>query len=142
MMFGLDYRSLALFRFSLGLMIAVDLIERMGHINAHYTDRGIIRRTLVLDDEVDSGLGIMIHALNGSYLFQLCLFIFHIIIALLFSIGYYTKIMSFLNWIMYVSLVKRNPIVNNGGDLLVCAVLFWMVFIPTGAVCNRLKFQN
>ena len=47
--FGLDLRSLALFRVSLALCTIGDLMERASDLTAHYTDQGIITRSLVSD---------------------------------------------------------------------------------------------
>lgn len=39
-MFGMDYRSLALLRFGLGLTMFGDLWDRSSDLGAHYTDLG------------------------------------------------------------------------------------------------------
>lgn len=43
--YGLDYRSLALFRIVLGLVIVGDLADRAHDLHNHYTDDGTPRRT-------------------------------------------------------------------------------------------------
>ena len=42
---GLDLRSLAVFRFCVGLLLIVDLIFRTADLRAHYTDFGIMPRS-------------------------------------------------------------------------------------------------
>lgn len=39
-LFGLDYRSLALFRIALALVIIGDVLDRSHDLGAHYTDEG------------------------------------------------------------------------------------------------------
>lgn len=41
-LFGLDVRSLALFRFVLGLIVLGDLIDRGVYLTEHYTDDGML----------------------------------------------------------------------------------------------------
>lgn len=38
--FGLDARSLALFRFVIGCVVIGDLIDRAAHLTDHFTDQG------------------------------------------------------------------------------------------------------
>ncbi len=46
-LFGLDLRSLALFRVWLALVIIVDLIIRTGDLSSLYSDAGVMPRTLL-----------------------------------------------------------------------------------------------
>jgi hypothetical protein len=46
-MFSLDERSLALFRMGLGLLVMKDVIERSEFLNIHYTDDGVLPRSVV-----------------------------------------------------------------------------------------------
>lgn len=39
-MFSLDLRSLALFRMAIGLIVLLDLLDRMRFLREHYTDAG------------------------------------------------------------------------------------------------------
>ena len=48
-LFGLDLRSLALFRIGLALLIIIDLIKRSKDLTAHYTDFGILPRAALLE---------------------------------------------------------------------------------------------
>ena len=47
-LFGVDLRSLALFRIGLALTIIIDLIIRAFDLNAHYTDFGLLPRIAYL----------------------------------------------------------------------------------------------
>eukprot|EP01132_Coremiostelium_polycephalum_P004161 gene4161-5209_t len=48
-MFGVDKRACAIFRFMVGLIGLMDLIERWPDIKAHYSDEGIVPRSVVCD---------------------------------------------------------------------------------------------
>ena len=42
--FGLDLRSLAVFRIGLALVVMADLLSRFRGVSAHYTDQGVLPR--------------------------------------------------------------------------------------------------
>ncbi len=42
--FGLDLRSLAVFRIGLALVVMADLFSRFRGVSAHYTDQGVLPR--------------------------------------------------------------------------------------------------
>lgn len=126
-MFKLDYRSLALSRFVMGIVIVCDLLHRMVDLHAHYTTEGLVYPRNYY------GL-IVFHALNTSLYFQVFIFSLHILIAILFAIGYKTKIMSILLWFFTISLLEYNIIINSGGDALLRLILFWYIFLPMGKV--------
>ena len=44
----LDTRSLAVFRVGLGLLLLADILERSRNLTAHYTDAGVLPRSLLL----------------------------------------------------------------------------------------------
>lgn len=43
---------------------------------------------------------------------------------------------SVCTWVLHVSLVNRNGLVNHSGDLLLCVTLFWSCFLPLGSVAS------
>ena len=46
-LFGVDVRSLALFRCAVGIILLVDLVERSRWLRENYTDLGILPRSLL-----------------------------------------------------------------------------------------------
>lgn len=132
--FGLDVRSLAFFRFFFGLVIVQSLLERMDYLEYHHTDNGVLRRQDVISMNRYGGT-ILLHTANGTYLFQFCLFMFHIVVALLLSIGYKSRLMAFIQSILYTSLSRSAPIYSNAGDAMCCVISFCSFFLPLGKVC-------
>ena len=55
-MLGFDLRSLALFRMGLAVIILADLIIRTGDLQAHYTDAGVLPRTVLMTKNYPSFL--------------------------------------------------------------------------------------
>jgi hypothetical protein len=127
-MFGLDLRSLALFRIGLGLYLLVDLLDRVPDLTAHYTDAGVLPR---------SALGppwcLALHRLSGELWWQACLFVVAGVLAVAVLVGYRTRPATLLSWLMLLSLHDRNSDILQGGDQLFRLILFWGFFLPLGA---------
>lgn len=127
----LDVRSLAAFRIGLGCLILLDLIMRLPDIIAFYTDTGILPRGIILNG-LSNMYRLSIHNMSGQLWFQLVLFGTSAIIAILLIIGYRTKMMTFLSWVLLISLHNRNEYVTQGGDATFQLLLFWSLFLPLG----------
>jgi hypothetical protein len=125
---GLDLRSLALFRIVLGLLLLTDLGIRSTALYAHYTDRGLMPISALSDfGEVS------IHVFNGSIWFQGALFVIAGLFAGALLVGYHTQLVTLVSWFLLVSLHSRNPLICQGGDVLLRLLLFWGIFLPLGA---------
>lgn len=125
--FGLDLRSLALFRIGLGLALLVDLAGRCPDLVAHYTDDGVLPRAIT------PVYTISIHGLSGSAAYEGSLFLLAAALAVAVLVGYRTQLATFFSWLLLLSLHARNPLVLHGGDLLERLLLFWAIFLPLGA---------
>ena len=130
--FGLDPRSLALFRVLLGLVLILDLLDRMRSLTAHYTDAGVLPRSAVTGQFLDPS-AISLHLISGTFAAQLGLFLLAILFAVGLAIGYRTRLMCFLSWLLLLSLHARNPMIVNAGDDFLRLLLFWSLFVPLGA---------
>ena len=130
---GIDVRSLAFFRVLLGGIILYDLGLRFGSLKAHYTDEGILSRT-VLEGISENPLLLSINMLDGGASWQLILFILAAFFALSFTIGYRTKISTVLLSVFILSIHVRNPFLNNLGDWFLLHLLLWSILLPLGAV--------
>ncbi|MEM6582091.1 MAG: HTTM domain-containing protein [Pseudomonadota bacterium] len=129
--FAIDLRTLALFRICLGLVILVDLFLRAQTLTAHYTDAGVWSRA---DASAALGqFGFSLHLLSGSAGFQIVLFIFSGLLAVLLILGYRTRWVAVLSWLMLVSVNNRNFLILQSSDTLMLALLFWSLFLPLGA---------
>lgn len=131
-LFGIDLRSLALFRIGIALLIIVDLINRARDLRAHYTDWGVMPRGTLLEEFARSSY-LSLHLINGLPLFQVVLFVVAGLLALGLLIGYRTRLMTVLSWILLISLQSRNPMVLQAGDVVLRMYLFWGMFLPLGA---------
>jgi predicted DCC family thiol-disulfide oxidoreductase YuxK len=130
--FGVDLRSLAVFRMGLALVVLEDLISRSRALTAHYTDFGVLPR--------ESWLNLSrtpwhwsIHGMSGHPALQVLLFSIAIGLALCLLVGYRTRLATIATWALLISLQNRNPLLIFAGDHVLRAVLFWAMFLPLGA---------
>lgn len=127
--FGIDLRALALFRISLGLTVIYDLLNRMSDLTEHYTDIGVMPRS-VLENIFPYNAFPYIYMITGSSVGISILFFINILLAILFTFGLYTRFVSPLLWYFIISLHYRNMLVCFGGDLFLHSLLFWGMFLP------------
>lgn len=129
---GLDLRSLALLRITLGSITLLDLALRARDLTAHYTDFGVLPRTALIELAYEE-FWFSIHMGSGTPLFQGLLFMLAAVATLSMTLGYRTRISTAISWFLLISLQARNPMILNSGDTLLRAVLFWCIFLPWGA---------
>lgn len=130
--FGLDLRSLALFRIGLASVIIADLVIRFGEIKAHYSDYGVLPRVALIEEFLKPWYW-SIHLLGGEPFVQVILFIIALFFAFLLLIGYRTQFATIASWAMIISLHNRNPALIFAGDDALRAIAFWSMFLPLGA---------
>jgi hypothetical protein len=126
-LFSLDLRSVAVFRIGLASILLWDLSIRFTDLNAHYTDEGVLPRSALTEI-----WPLCVHAVGGSAGFETLLFIIAGLFAGSLLVGYRTGLTTFVSWFLLVSLHARNPIILQGGDVLLRLLLFWGIFLPLG----------
>ena len=131
--FGIDKRSLGLFRIALALVLIYDLFVRTTDMTAFYSDGGVLPRAAHLQLYSDYPYWFSVHMLTGSVLGQSCLFCYALVCALALLVGYRTRWATLFSWLLLISLHNRNPMVIQGGDILLRMLLFWGLFLPLEA---------
>jgi predicted DCC family thiol-disulfide oxidoreductase YuxK len=130
--FSLDLRSLAVFRIGLALVILGDVIVRAMDLSAHYTDSGVLPRGALLEN-FGNVWHWSLYFMSGTAPFQALLMGLACLFAGLLLLGYKTRLMTVLSWIFLISIQSRNPMVLQGGDMLLHMLVFWSMFLPLGA---------
>src|SRR5690606_22784428 len=126
-MFGLDLRSLALFRIALGFLILQDLIIRAGDMTAFYTDLGVLSRAdSIRLTSAESYFSI--HWIAGGAFGQSILFTIAGVFACMLIVGWHTRLVTFASWFMLLSLQNRNAMILQSGDTLFLGMLLWGCF--------------
>ena len=129
---GADLRSLAAMRVGVAIVLILDLCQRAGDLEAHYSDFGLAPRWLVMEN-LSSRWFFSLHFLSGVWQVQAVLFVAAAVFGLMLLVGYRTRLATVASWLLAVSLDVRNFHVLAGGDMLLRAVLFWSMFLPWGA---------
>lgn len=127
--FGLDYRSLALYRMLMGLIVMSDVIYRLPDLTNFYTDIGLVPRATFMS-EMTMPWSFSFHFANGSFGFAAAMFALHLIFGIMLVFGYKTRWAMLGAFIMTTSVHNRNWLVNNGGDDVLRAILFISIFLP------------
>ena len=126
-----DLRSLAVVRIAFASLIIIDLLIRSYDLNNHYTDAGVLPVSGFYKLHWHKFF-FSLHALSGSYYFELLLFVVALFFAFSLLLGYKTKLCTIVSWFLLISLQTRNPLVLNAGDVLLRCLMFWAIFIPWG----------
>ena len=128
---GIDLRSLALFRVCLAMMIIVDLLVRLSDLQAHYTDWGVLPRSVVMATSWAGSWSL--HLMTGSKVGIGLLMGVHLFAAFFLLAGYRTRFMSILCCILMLSIQARNPMVLSGADDTIRLLCIFSMFLPLGA---------
>jgi hypothetical protein len=129
---SIDARSLGLLRIGLATLVLVDLIQRAGDLQAHYTDFGVLPSWATPHILSYHPFHWSLHLASGSWQWQAFLFVVAGVAAIAMLAGYQTRWATLITWALLVSLHTRHPLVLNGGDHLLRMLLFWSIFLPTG----------
>jgi Vitamin K-dependent gamma-carboxylase len=129
--FGADLRSLAALRIVLALTVLFDLASRATNLAVHYSDGGILPRR-VQAEKIDPWL-VSLNFMNGTAELQWALFSVAALAAVAMLVGYRTRLMCILVWVLVMSIQWRNYLVGYSADELLRLLLFWSMFLPLGA---------
>jgi hypothetical protein len=130
--FGADLRSLALFRIVLALLVLADLANRATDLYPHYSDPGVLPRTALVE-QVLSPWAFSLNLMSGMPFFQALLFGVAAVAALGLLVGYHTRLMTTVVWVLLLSIQWRNPLVGGADGPLLRLMLFWGMLLPLGA---------
>lgn len=130
--FGIDVRTLAVFRVGLALVVLGDLADRARHLTLFYTDFGVLPRAAAIAFfSADTYLSL--HMMSGLFWMQAALFALAALSAVALLAGYRTRLATGVSWVLLVSLQLRAWPILHGGDALLRMLLFWSMFLPLGA---------
>lgn len=103
---------------------------RIPDLEAFLTDAGVLPRSRLFFYRVGEIERFSLHALSGEAGPQALLLGLTIGAATLFGLGIFTRVTGFVTWALVASMQFRNPLVLNGGDIVLRTLLFWSIFLP------------
>lgn len=130
--FGLDTRSLALMRISLGLLCVYDVLSRFSDLRAFHSDAGALPRDAVMS-HLSRVEHFSIYMGSGAATWAGILLLIQAAAGLAFALGYRTRLSNLVLWLMVISLHVRGGILLQSGDVVMRLLLFWCLFLPVGA---------
>ncbi|WP_093656759.1 HTTM domain-containing protein [Streptomyces wuyuanensis] len=81
----------------------------------------------------DQGGTFSLYSLGRSDIWFELLFHAGMLAALLFTLGWHTRVMTVVHYVFLWSLYQRNPMLMDGGDNVTSIVLVFMIFVDSGA---------
>jgi hypothetical protein len=128
-LYGLDVRSVGLFRITLGLAIIADLFfNKLFNLKTFYTEEGLFPNSILdlISQTCECSLLFYINSHTGVLLFFFGL----LVLAALYTIGFKPKWIGVLLYVGLFSLHERNAPFLMGGDAILRLTLFWSLFLP------------
>ncbi|WP_303310661.1 HTTM domain-containing protein [Hymenobacter sp. BT730] len=129
--FVLDVRALGLMRIALAAVLLTDLAIRSTDLEAHYANMGVLPLHALFAN-CWTPYQFSLHTISGLWQVQALLFLIAAGVAGALLLGYHTRLMTVLSWLLLVSVQNRNPLISQGGDDLLRMLLFWGIFLPWG----------
>jgi hypothetical protein len=129
--YALDIRALSLMRVLAALVLLADLIIRSTSFTAHYTKDGAVPFREVASAWWRDGY-FSLYQYSDEAWYAGLLFALTGLVYFCLLIGYRTRIMSVLAWLLLLSLQNRNHAVLQCGDDQLRLLLFWGIFLPWG----------
>lgn len=129
--FGIDARALAAFRVALAALVLADLLLRSRDFAVFHTDAGVLPRS-VHAELFPALASLSIYAVSGDPVVQGALFVATGAFAVALLVGFHSRIAATGSALLLVSLLARNPLVLNAGDVLLAQLAMVAVLLPLG----------
>ncbi len=123
-------RVLGLFRIALGLMVIYSFILWARDATTFFSDEGLLT-THSLDDGMFRAYHTLLYYFTSPWAVRLALAAVFAT-AILFTVGYQTRIVTLVLFVLVVSFHERNNLVLNSGDTILRNMLFFFLFAPAG----------
>ena len=126
-----DSRPLSVFRVFFAALLLKDAIYHFPLAEVFYSDTGYVPRSALWEGLARPDRFSIMDAMPYSWMATV-FFVFWAGVALCLLVGFHTRLMVVLNFVMVLSIHERNIYVLNGADTVVRVVSFWILFLPLG----------
>ena len=132
--FGLDVRSLAVYRMAIASTVLYNILLRIIDVDAFLSDVGVMPRDIKMQSDPGSRWAINLHMFSGHGPVLTVMLLAHAAILVCLFVGYRTRVVTVLAFVFEVSLQNRNHLVLQGGDNVVRFAHCFAMFLPISEV--------
>jgi predicted DCC family thiol-disulfide oxidoreductase YuxK len=126
-----DLRSLALMRIALGVLLIGDLLPRIAHVDALYSNDGVLTNHYALFRPF-APYQFSFYFAASSTRDVTVVFLLTLLVYFLFTIGYLTRLFHIVSFVCVTSLHTRNLLAELPSDAVLHLWLAWSLFMPLG----------
>lgn len=130
--FSIDFRSLALFRIALGLVVLYSLGTLAVVADMFLARDGVISQEAIRYYHRGTWTW-SVNWLSDATWFQYGVLLLAAVAAVCLVLGWRTRLFTVLTWALLSSIHMRVTPIFGGGDILLNLLLFWAMFLPLGA---------
>ena len=141
--YGIDLRSIAIFRIFLSLFLAVEFsFMVLGNFTEIYSpETGVLGNAFARDYHS------FYNGFSGIFFIQsdlvMKIFICLIIaVMLMLCIGFYPRIMAIVGCVLLYLFFNRYSLLYFGWEMYASVMLFWLAFMPSNSFFSLFKFQE
>ncbi len=127
-----DLRSLGLMRIVLGLLLIGDLLPRIAQVDALYSNDGVLTNHFALFRPL-APYQFSFYFAASSTRDVTVVFLLTLVVYLLFTVGYRTRIFQIASFVCVTSLHARNLLAELPSDAVLHVWTAWALFLPLGA---------
>jgi hypothetical protein len=128
--FGMvDSRPLSAFRIVFALMLIKDALYHLPVAGLFYGDDGVLPRLVLWGGLATPDQFSLMDAIPYDWMAALFFFAWAVV-AMCLLVGYRTRLMTILNFVIVVSIHQRNIYVLTGADAVIRVLSFWIMFLP------------
>jgi HTTM domain len=126
----IDARPVSLFRMAFAALMLKEALYHLPMAQLFFSDSGIVPRDALAQIPLGGRFSLM-SGLPETWTVSV-VFIIWALVALGLLLGWRTRWMTLLNFLLLLSVINRNPLVTTGADMVMIALAFWSLFIPLG----------
>jgi hypothetical protein len=130
----MDLRTLGLFRIAFGICLIANLIDHAlgGNLTTFFSNDGVLTNHFALFAPIQQRVWSLLFAFSRpgevAVAFGLILVVY-----VLYTIGWRTKLMQILALVCFISILNRNLLLQDGGSFTCSVLALWTAFLPLGA---------
>ncbi len=128
----LDLRPLGFMRIVFGAVLVFSLADVGPVLFAFLSDDSVMPRSQLLNGLVRPNRVSVFDAVGPQWILVV-FFLLTLLALACFCLGYRTKLANLVSFILVTGLHERNLMAFDGADNVIRVMLFWMLFMPSGA---------